>query len=269
MQAGLGLQRVGWVRLQVGAQRIVSRRIINADATLLGPEWESVFLPTWTHLASNGRSKIGGESMEVRDQDGTDHSVRGAALRSKASIAGDPERWLSRPGVPEVPTCQVCGRGPGRGIASSTLGAVSFSYCTECLQERAEPLFMWHSTICTCGGWEHVHEGLRINAKSWKDGRYIGPISILACYDADECERESVDYDLFYAQEEILQVAAGLEQCLTPDAHGGNPTLAGDGWQWLKQLQEVVREHRRLTERKRELDKNPTPPSWSASTKWK
>lgn len=46
--------------------------------------------------------------------------------------------------------CDVCGQ-PAVGVASSTLGAISFAFCKRCLAESAEPYGMLVSTCAICG----------------------------------------------------------------------------------------------------------------------
>lgn len=40
-------------------------------------------------------------------------------------------------------TCDSCGRGNVIGVASSSLGAVSWAWCRECLDHNAEPPIMF------------------------------------------------------------------------------------------------------------------------------
>jgi hypothetical protein len=70
-----------------------------------------------------------------------------------------------------MPNCDVCGQ-PAKGVASSTLGAISFAFCQECLNHSAEPEFMFYYLYDDVS---HDGEGLseHINDLStWKDGRY-------------------------------------------------------------------------------------------------
>lgn len=70
------------------------------------------------------------------------------------------------------PDCDVCGR-EAIGVASSSLGAVSWAFCAECCKAPAEPLCMFH----------HIYddvsdkgEGLRAEMNeffTWIDGRYV------------------------------------------------------------------------------------------------
>jgi hypothetical protein len=47
--------------------------------------------------------------------------------------------------------CQVCGA-PAIGVASSSLGPISFAYCAECAQSGAEPYgFTVGYVAVTCG----------------------------------------------------------------------------------------------------------------------
>lgn len=68
-------------------------------------------------------------------------------------------------------TCDVCGRGDVVGVASSCLGAISFAFCGECLQQRAEPAFMLEYIHHDCG--QNVAEWVKF-LSTWLDGRYIG-----------------------------------------------------------------------------------------------
>lgn len=68
------------------------------------------------------------------------------------------------------PNCDVCGKN-GKGVASSTLGAVSFCYCQECLNQGAEPLSMWQTVIDINDG--QISELFRESACSYYEGGYI------------------------------------------------------------------------------------------------
>lgn len=55
-------------------------------------------------------------------------------------------------GYVEPLICDVCGNEEAIGVASSTLGAVSFAYGKRCLSEHAEPYGMLVATVAMCGG---------------------------------------------------------------------------------------------------------------------
>lgn len=82
---------------------------------------------------------------------------------------------------PGMPTCQVCGRRPGIGVASSSLGAFSLCYCAECADNNAEQLAMVHATLDLCGGPDHVAPWVK-TVTAWNGERYIGWDEIVACY---------------------------------------------------------------------------------------
>jgi len=71
-----------------------------------------------------------------------------------------------------MPFCDVCGR-DAIGVASSSLGAVSWAFCQECARKPAEPAcmfqYMYHDVS------DHG-EGLREEMNdfyTWIDGRYV------------------------------------------------------------------------------------------------
>lgn len=84
----------------------------------------------------------------------------------------------------EYPTCQVCEQRPGIGVASSRLGPISVSFCRECLEHNAEPLWAIHITFECIGGPENIREEFK-ELCSWKDGKYIEWDEILALYHPD------------------------------------------------------------------------------------
>lgn len=71
-----------------------------------------------------------------------------------------------------IPPCEVCGAA-GIGVASSGIGAISFSFCKECAHKPAEPLWIFaylFEDVGTNG------EGLRPEVDSywtWEGGRYV------------------------------------------------------------------------------------------------
>lgn len=50
------------------------------------------------------------------------------------------------------PNCDVCEKGIAAAVASSGLGPISFTFCTQCLDHRAEPAWMVRSLIMQVGG---------------------------------------------------------------------------------------------------------------------
>lgn len=81
--------------------------------------------------------------------------------------------------------CDVCGR-EATGVASSSLGGISFAYCQECLDRGAEPLPMWHNTIWCVGGWHQIRTELVLSACSWFQDQYVGWATIVSTYREDE-----------------------------------------------------------------------------------
>lgn len=69
--------------------------------------------------------------------------------------------------------CDVCGKNESAGVASSAFGAVSWSYCRECLHKPAEPELMFL----------HLFENVSDNGEgladfvqeywTFRDGRYV------------------------------------------------------------------------------------------------
>lgn len=66
--------------------------------------------------------------------------------------------------------CTVCGRS-AIGVASSVLGAMSFAYCKECLEQGAEPLPMLTFVINDVGE-QDIAEWVK-ELKSYNEGQYI------------------------------------------------------------------------------------------------
>lgn len=55
------------------------------------------------------------------------------------------------PRTPESLECDVCGE-PAIGVASSSLGAISFAYCRRCVMVNAEPYGMLVGVLAMNGG---------------------------------------------------------------------------------------------------------------------
>jgi hypothetical protein len=68
--------------------------------------------------------------------------------------------------------CECCDKNVAVAVCSSTMTAMSFAICKECLRENAEPLSIFHATFWCIGGTEVV-DHIRW-MKSYKDGKYIG-----------------------------------------------------------------------------------------------
>jgi hypothetical protein len=71
----------------------------------------------------------------------------------------------------EVRKCDVCRREREVGVASSTLGAVSFAFCKECLEHRAEPAGMFEFTLEEVG--EHFVAPWVKSLNTFMDGEYL------------------------------------------------------------------------------------------------
>jgi hypothetical protein len=68
-------------------------------------------------------------------------------------------------------TCDVCGSKEDIvGVASSSLGAISFCFCKKCIVQNAEPLMMFEFVLEEVG--REVAEHVRY-ARTFKDGKYI------------------------------------------------------------------------------------------------
>lgn len=66
--------------------------------------------------------------------------------------------------------CDVCGRSPILGVASSSLGPISFAFCDECIQKNAEPACMLDATLDSVG----LNVAPHVKACStWVNGVYI------------------------------------------------------------------------------------------------
>src|SRR5947207_611517 len=69
--------------------------------------------------------------------------------------------------------CQVCERRPGEQVCSSTFGAISFSYCGECLHRLTEPLWLVKSTLWNLGGsWKNAAAWVK-EYTTFVDGHYV------------------------------------------------------------------------------------------------
>jgi hypothetical protein len=66
--------------------------------------------------------------------------------------------------------CDVCGNPDPVGVACSTLGATSFSYCIWCLGKKAEPICMFESTFDDMG--MSVADWVK-ELTTYRDGEYI------------------------------------------------------------------------------------------------
>ena len=81
-------------------------------------------------------------------------------------------------------TCDVCLKSDVKiaGVASSSLGAMSFAFCGVCLAMRAEPKYWVYSAIEAIGGIENVHENVCLTYYDIKTDGYVdvrdGPQSI-------------------------------------------------------------------------------------------
>lgn len=69
--------------------------------------------------------------------------------------------------------CNCCQRGGVIGVASSSMGAISFAFCVPCLQQSAEPEVMFrylYDEVSTEG--EGIADWVK-EMYTWKDGKYI------------------------------------------------------------------------------------------------
>lgn len=72
--------------------------------------------------------------------------------------------------VAEARPCDVCHQNPPKGVASSSMGAVSWAYCQPCLTAFAEPECMFAYTYEMCG--DEVADWVR-GMSTFMDGKYI------------------------------------------------------------------------------------------------
>ena len=71
-------------------------------------------------------------------------------------------------------TCDVCGRSRATNVCSSPFGAMSFAYCTECLQKPAEVLFVFEYLYNDVAGGDPSRLASEIrNWYTWIDGKYV------------------------------------------------------------------------------------------------
>jgi hypothetical protein len=77
--------------------------------------------------------------------------------------------------------CDVCGRSPTVGVASSALGAVSWAFCSECLNKPAEPEVMFQTTADTTGGGKGAADWVA-DIHTYKNGQYMSWTAWLKTY---------------------------------------------------------------------------------------
>jgi len=66
--------------------------------------------------------------------------------------------------------CGCCGKDAETYVCSSGLGPISLSYCAECVENLAEPEFMFDATFDMTG--ELVADHVK-QMSTFKDGKYI------------------------------------------------------------------------------------------------
>lgn len=72
----------------------------------------------------------------------------------------------------EVSCCDVCDRERQTKICASGLGPASFAYCSECVDNDAEPLMMVATAIFLRGGIEGTDLSELQDLVTFADGRY-------------------------------------------------------------------------------------------------
>ena len=112
--------------------------------------------------------------------------------------------------------CDVCGE-PAIGVASSCM-PISFAYCRKCLQEGAEPIFVFayhYDEVSDDGG--NLADWFTQNVKSYMDGHYIswgeyvawrhanGQTKSQPCEPSDEEMAEWAELDKKSGIEELFQ----------------------------------------------------------------
>lgn len=90
--------------------------------------------------------------------------------------------------LPEL-TCDVCGKEPAVGVASSCLGPCSFAYGRECLRVGAEPYCALIGALADCGR-EHCAEWVHpiIEASLKVAGKTLEEFDADLATAAAECE---------------------------------------------------------------------------------
>lgn len=71
-------------------------------------------------------------------------------------------------------SCDCCGK-EAIGVASSSVGAISFAWCKECINQGAEPelmLMYLAEDVCHEDG-SGLHDYIYNELKTFKDGEYI------------------------------------------------------------------------------------------------
>lgn len=88
---------------------------------------------------------------------------------------------MSTESEPDLP-CDVCGRTGGARVCASSLGPASFAYCSECLEQGAEPLLMVATAVFVAGGPTKFDPADYGVIRSFADGVYVGLEHILEIY---------------------------------------------------------------------------------------
>ncbi len=105
-----------------------------------------------------------------------DDGEKGGALPADRATAVEPVPVSPlRDGIPSADpyadmACDVCRRAGVVGVASSSMGAVSWAFCRECLDNLAEPECMFEHTFECCG--DEVADWVR-SMSTWRNGSYV------------------------------------------------------------------------------------------------
>lgn len=67
--------------------------------------------------------------------------------------------------------CEICNKNESKGVCSSQLGGISYAYCQECLDRRAEAKEMIEVTLEINGGWENTADWVK-DLTYFEDGEY-------------------------------------------------------------------------------------------------
>lgn len=103
--------------------------------------------------------------------------------------------------------CSVCGWQGAVGTACSSLGAVSFAFCKDCLASGAEPFAMLAYTVAVCGGLDNMVAAIRdvtVPATLRRTRRTLDELNAEAAAMYAEWDAEPSDSDLEAAGQRSL-----------------------------------------------------------------
>lgn len=107
--------------------------------------------------------------------------------------------------------CEVCGKKTDVVVGASTMGAVSFAYCQDCLNAGAEPYGAMVSYIACAGRFpDDIHESYREIVRSTL--AYLGKSEEQFMAAVDREIREMDELYALYATAQAEQASAGDDE---------------------------------------------------------